>query len=177
MSEQNQKFNKSEAAPAGKQVSSFRRSLSEANRQEKPEFDQKLLDVARVARIVAGGRRFSFRTVVAIGNRAGKVGIGVAKGKDVSQAVDKAVHEAKKRLISVPIKGTTISYDVSSKYGAVKILLKPAAKGRGLVAGGVVRIICDLAGIKDISAKIVSRSTNKLNNAKATIEAFKKLSS
>lgn len=145
--------------------------------REKPEFDQKLLDVARVARIVAGGRRFSFRATVAIGNRAGKVGIGVAKGQDVSQAVNKAVNEAKKRLISVPIKETTISYDVFSKYGAAKVLLKPAAKGRGLVAGGVVRIICDLAGIKDISAKIVSRSTNKLNNARATIEAFKKLKS
>lgn len=145
--------------------------------REKPEFDQKLLDVARVARIVAGGRRFSFRATVAIGNRAGKVGIGVAKGQDVSQAVNKAVNEAKKRLISVPIKETTISYDVFSKYGAAKVLLKPAAKGRGLVAGGVVRIICELAGIKDISAKIISRSTNKLNNARATIEAFKKLKS
>lgn len=144
-------------------------------RQEKPEFEQKLLDVARVARVVAGGRRFSFRATVAIGNRMGRVGIGVAKGQDVSQAVEKAVSKAKKNLITVPIKETTIPHDIYSKCGAVKILLKPAVRGRGLVAGGVVRIICDLAGIKDISAKIISRSTNKMNNAKATIEAFKKL--
>ncbi len=143
--------------------------------REKPEFDQKLLEVARVARVVAGGRRFSFRATVVIGNRNGKVGMGLAKGLDVAKAVDKAVNRAKKDMIVVPIKNTTIPHDVYSKYGSARVLLKPAAPGRGLVAGGVVRIICDLAGIKDISAKIVSRSTNKINNAKATIEALKKL--
>lgn len=141
----------------------------------KSEFDQKILDMARVTRVVAGGRRFSFRATVAIGNRVGKVGIGIAKAKDVAKGVEKAVNEAKKNMIIVPMKGMTIPHEVYSKYGAAKVLLRPAVRGRGLVAGSVVRVICDLAGIKDISAKILSRSTNKLNNARAVIEALKKL--
>jgi len=148
---------------------------TESHNQPKSEYDQKLLEVARVARVMAGGRRFSFRATVAIGNRIGKVGVGMGKAHDVSTAVEKAVSDAKKNLIFVTLKKTTIAYDVSSKYGAARVLLKPAVEGKGLVAGGVVRVICDLAGIKDISAKIVSRSTNKLNNARATIEALKKL--
>jgi len=144
-------------------------------REKKDDFEQKLLDVARVVRVVAGGRRFSFRAVIALGDRKGTIGIGVAKGKDVSGAVEKAVNKARKSLIIVPLKGNTIPHDIYSKYGAAKLLLKPAAQGKGLVAGGVVRVICNLAGIKDISAKLISRSANKINNAKATIEAFKML--
>lgn len=144
-------------------------------REKKDDFEQKLLDVARVVRVVAGGRRFSFRAVVALGDRKGTVGVGVAKGKDVSGAVEKAVNKARKNLIVVPLKGNTIPHDIYSKYGAAKLLLKPAVRGRGLVAGGAVRVICGLAGIKDISAKLISRSTNKINNAKATIGAFKML--
>ena len=143
--------------------------------KEKSEYDQKVLDVARVTRVVAGGRRFRFRTVVIIGNRAGKVALGVAKAQDVTTAVEKAVQSAKKNLIIVPIKDATIPHEVTAKFGASKIILKPAKKGRGLVAGGVVRVICDLAGIENISSKVVSRTTNKLNNARATLEALKKL--
>lgn len=142
---------------------------------EKSEFEQKLLDVARVTRVVAGGRRFRFRVVVVVGNKNGKVGVGVAKGQDVTLAVEKAVVQAKKNLISVPIKSGTIPFEVEAKYGAAKVLLKPTPIGKGLVAGGVVRVICDLVGIKNISAKILSKSGNKLNNARATIEALKKL--
>lgn len=142
---------------------------------EQPEFEQKVLDIRRVARVVAGGRRFTFRATVAVGNRLGRVGVGAAKGLDVSQAVTKAVHQAKQHLITVFLKNATIPHEVRLKYGAVKLLLKPAAKGRGLVAGSVVRALCDLAGIKDISVKIISRSTNKLNNARAVVEAFKQL--
>lgn len=142
--------------------------------KEKPEFDQQVIDVARVTRVVAGGRRFSFRAVVAIGNQE-KIGLGVAKGSDVSLTIEKAVNKAKKDLIIVPKKGTTIPHEVSSKFGAASVILKPARKGRGLVAGGVVRMICRLAGISDLTSKIISRSTNKLNNAKATMEALKKL--
>ncbi|MFH0852632.1 MAG: 30S ribosomal protein S5 [bacterium] len=143
--------------------------------KEKSEYDQKVLDVGRVTRVVAGGRRFRFRLVVAIGNRMGKIGIGVAKAQDVTTGVEKAVNNAKKNLIVVPIKDATIPHEVFAKFGAAKVLLKPAKKGKGLVAGSVVRIICELVGIENISSKVVSRSTNKLNNAKATIEALKKL--
>lgn len=143
--------------------------------REKSEYDQKILDVARVARVVAGGRRFRFRVVVAIGNRAGKVGIGVAKGIDVTASVEKAVAKAKKELVFVPLKEGTIPHEVFSKLGSSRIILKPAKTGKGIVAGGVVRVICDLAGIQNITSKMLSSSTNKLNNAKATLEGLKKL--
>lgn len=145
-------------------------------KREKPEFDQKLLDVARVVRVVAGGRRFSFRATMAIGDRKGKVGVGVAKGQDVSIAIQKAVNKAKKAMITTKTKDSTIPFEVSAKYGAAKIFLKPAAKGKGLVAGSVVRIICDLAGIENITGKILGRTTNKINNARATLKALEKLS-
>lgn len=145
-------------------------------KKEKPEFEQKLLDVTRTARMIAGGRRFSFRAVVIIGNKKGKVGVGVAKGKDVSIAIDKAVKQAKKYLIVVPItEDNSISYKVEAKYSAAKVMLKPAAKGRGVIAGGTVRTICNLAGIKNITAKILGRTSNKLNNARATIKALENL--
>lgn len=142
---------------------------------EKTEYESKLLDVARVTRVVAGGRRFRFRAAVVVGNRRGKVGIGVAKGQDVSLAVEKATTDAKKRLVKIPLSEGSISHSTSAKYGSSKVLLKPGLKGRGLVAGGAVRTVCDLAGIKDISAKILGRTKNKLNNARATIEALTKL--
>lgn len=144
--------------------------------REKPEFEQKLLDVRRTARMVAGGRRFSFRAVVIIGDKKGKVGVGVAKGADVSTAVDKAVKQAKKNLIKVPITNdNSIPYKVEAKYSAAKVMLKPAAKGRGVIAGGTVRTISNLSGIENITAKIIGRTNNKLNNARATILALKKL--
>ena len=140
--------------------------------REKSEYDQKVLEVARVTRVVAGGRRFSFRATVAGGNRKGKIGVGTAKGLDFSQSVDKAVADARKNMMILPIKDGTIPHEVEAKYAAAKVFLKPAPKGRGLVAGGAVRVICDLAGIENICAKILSKSTNKLNNARATMAAF-----
>jgi small subunit ribosomal protein S5 len=139
------------------------------------EFESKLLDLARVARVSAGGRRFRFRAVVVVGNKMGKVGAGVAKGMDVAQAVEKATRLAKKDLVEVPIVKDTIPHPVTSKFEAAEVLLKPQRKGRGLVAGGVVRVICTLAGIKNISSKVLGRTGNKLNNALATIKALKKL--
>lgn len=133
--------------------------------------------MARVTRVVAGGRRFSFRATVGLGNKKGKIGVGIGKGLDVSQAVDKAVADAKKNMIIVALKEGTIPHEVGAKYGAAKVFLKPAPKGSGLVAGGAVRVICDLAGIENISAKIISKSTNKLNNAQATLDALRKLKS
>ncbi len=147
----------------------------EINEKTKDEFESKLLDLARVTRVAAGGRRFRFRAVVVTGNKAGKVGVGVAKGSDVAQAIEKATRLSKKNLITFPIVEDTIPHEVLVKFGAAKVLLRPQKKGRGLVAGGTVRIICNLAGIKNVSSKILGRTSNKLNNARATIEALKKL--
>lgn len=152
-----------------------RRRSREAPR-ERSEYDRKLLDIRRVARVVAGGRRFSFRTTVVIGNRKGKVGVGVAKGPDVSVASEKAFNRAKKNLISVPItSGGSIAHEVRAKFSAASVLLWPRAVGSGIVAGGAVRAVVELAGIINISSKIISRTPNKLTNAMATLEALKKL--
>ncbi len=140
-----------------------------------PEFETKLLDLARISHTRAGGKKMGFRAIIIAGDKQGKVGIGVAKGKDVALAVEKATRFAKKNLIEVPIINETIPYQVISKFGAARILLKPQRKGRGLVAGGVVRIICNLAGIKNISSKVLGTTGNKLNNARATIDALTKL--
>lgn len=144
-------------------------------KSETTEYEQKLLDVARVVRVVAGGRRFRFRAVVVIGNRKGKVAIGVAKGQDVSLAVEKAVTNAKKYLTKISLNEGTIPHMTEAKYGSAKVLLKPAPKGRGIVAGGAVRVVCDLVGIENISGKILGKTKNKLNNARATLSALKKL--
>ena len=139
------------------------------------EYDSKLLDLARVTRVTAGGKHLRFRAVVIAGNKNGKVGVGVAKGLDVQEAVEKATRQARKNLIEVPIVNDTIPHQVWAKYGSAKLLLKPQAKGRGLVAGGTVRVICLLAGIKNISSKLLGRTGNKLNNAMAAIKALKML--
>ena len=141
-------------------------------RREKSEFEQKLLDLARVTRVVKGGRRFRFRATLVIGNRKGKVGVGVGKGQDVSDAIRKAFDDAKKKLIIVTKNKNTIPHDVFCKLGSAKVMLKPAPKGRGIVAGGAVRAVVDLAGIKDVVSKSLGTS-NKLNVARATIEALK----
>jgi len=145
--------------------------------EEKPkeEFESKLLDLARVIHVRAGGKKLRFRAVVVTGNRAGKVGVGVASGLDVAQALEKATFQAMKNIIEVPITQDTIPHEVYAKFGAAEVLLRPQRKGRGLVAGGTVRIICQLSGIKNISSKLLGRTGNKLNNARATIEALKKL--
>jgi len=149
----------------------------DGRKEEKPEFEQKLLDIRRTARMVSGGRRFSFRALVVIGNKKGKVGVGLAKGADVTIAVEKAVNQAKKVLIEVPInENKSISQMIEAKFGAAKVMLKPAQKGKGIIAGGAVRVICSLVGIENVVSKIIGRTTNKLNNAQATIEALKKLS-
>ncbi len=141
----------------------------------KDEFETKLLDLARVTRVTGGGKRLRFRAVVVAGDKKSKIGIGIDKGKDVSQAIEKATARAKKNLINIVIVDGTIPHQVEAKVGPARILLKPQRRGRGLVAGGAVRAICDLAGIKNVSSKILSRSKNKLNNARATLEALKKL--
>ena len=143
--------------------------------EKKDEFDSKLLDLARVTRVTSGGRRLRFRAGVVVGDKKGKVGFGLSKGADVAQAIEKATKAAKKNVITVPITKNTIAHPIEAKFGAAKVMLKPQLSGRGLVAGGTVRVICSLAGIKNISSKKIGKTSNKINNAKATIEALKKL--
>jgi small subunit ribosomal protein S5 len=139
----------------------------------KSEYDQKLLEASRVARVVKGGKRFSFRALVIIGNRKGKVALGIAKGADLTDATQKAVTKAKRALITIPITGGSIPHEVRQKYGASKILLKPAPKGSGIIAGGPMRVILELGGVQSASGKIIG-SANKLNCAMATILALGK---
>lgn len=138
-------------------------------------FKDKVLDLRRVTRVVAGGKRFRFRVTVVIGNENGKVGVGVAKGLDVAQAVEKAKADAKKNVIAINLKDKTIPHEVVAKYSAAKVLLKPGSPGHGLKAGGAARVVLSLLGVKDITAKVLGTTKNKLTNAMATIEALKKL--
>lgn len=147
-------------------------------RREAGEWEQKVLDIRRVTRVVAGGKRFSFRATVVIGNRKGKVGVGVAKGKDVARAVEKAANQAKKNLVTVPLEdGRTIPHEIFAKHSSAEVLLKPAKRGRGIIAGGAVRTVVTLAGLKDVTAKILGRTPNKLTNAVAALEALRRLKS
>lgn len=148
---------------------------SKLDRKEIREFEQKTIDVARVARVMEGGRRFSFRATVVIGNKKGKVGVGVAKARNnVANAVEKAYADAKRNIIEFPLEGRTIPHIIHSKIGASKVILMPAKEGKGLAAGGSVRIVLELAGIKDVSSKILG-SSNKINNARAAVKALKAL--
>lgn len=146
-------------------------------RQERPrqEFDQKIVSIRRVTRVMAGGRRFSFSVSMVIGDKKGKVGVGIGKAGDTQLAIEKAVRNAKKNMIVVPMdKDNRIPHDVHVKYASSEVMMMPAA-GRGLVAGSSVRTVLELAGVKDITAKLFSRSKNKLNNARAAVEALKQL--
>jgi len=143
------------------------------NTEEK--FESQVLEVRRVTKVTAGGKQLRFRAAVVVGNKNGKVGFGVAKGQDVAQAVEKAQRRAMKNIIEVPIVNDTIPHEVIAKFSAAKILLRPQRQGRGLVAGGTVRVICQLAGIKNISSKLLGATRNKINNARATIKALSQL--
>lgn len=138
------------------------------------EFEQQLVDVARVTRVTAGGKRLRFRACVVIGDQKGKVGAGVAKGADVSIAIDKAVADAKKKMIKVPMVRETIPHKVEEKYKAAKIMIKPAPVGTGVIAGGPVRIVLEMAGIGNIVSKMLG-SKNKINNVRAAINALSRL--
>ncbi len=141
------------------------------------EFDNKVIDIRRTARVVSGGRRFSFRVAIVIGNRKGQVGVGIGKGVDTATAIEKATRLAKRTAIKVPLtKDSSISHEVYAKYASSRIFLKPVQKGNGLIAGSSVRTVLDMAGVRDVTAKIFSRSKNKLNNAKGALAALRKLS-
>ena len=140
-------------------------------KKEKPEFDQKLLDLARVTRVVKGGRRFRFRATLVIGNRKGRVGVGVGKGADVSDAIRKAFDDAKKNLVTIKMNKNTIIHDIYYKSRSAKIILKPAEEGKGIIAGGAIRTVVEFAGIKDVVSKSLGAS-NKLSVARAAVEAL-----
>jgi small subunit ribosomal protein S5 len=152
--------------------------MRERNFRVKPksEFKEKVLDLRRVTRVVAGGKRFRFRATVLLGDEKGRIGVGVAKGLDVAQSVEKSKSKAKKRIMTIPLKGRTIPFEVEAKFSAARVLIKPASEGHGLKAGGAVRQVLLLAGVRDATAKSLGRTKNKLTNALATIEALKKLS-
>lgn len=153
------------------------RQASKKFKKRKDDYEQRLIDLRRVARVVAGGRRFSFRATLVLGNKKGEVGLGSAKGADTALAIEKAVRRAKKSMAKFPItKDGSIPHFVGAKFSSAFVILRPAKKGRGLVAGSSVRAVLELAGYKNVTAKVVSRSKNKLNNAKATISALRKLS-
>ncbi len=142
--------------------------------QEPKEFEEIVINIDRVARVVKGGRRFRFKALVVVGNNKGKVGVGVSKGQDVQTAVAKATDVAKKHLITVPIANETIPHDVEVKVSGAHVLIKPAAPGTGIIAGGVVRQVIGVTGIRNMLSKSLG-STNKVNIAYATIEALQSL--
>ena len=151
----------------GRRTSSFDRP--------KPEFDQKIIDIRRVTRVVAGGRRFSFSVVLVAGDKKGSVGLGLGKAGDTSLAINKALRNAKKNMIKLSLTKTmSIPHEISAKFSSSSVKLMPN-KGRGLVAGSIIRDITKLAGVKDVTCKILSGTKNKLNNAKATMTALSQI--
>jgi small subunit ribosomal protein S5 len=164
-------------SPRGGADSRQKNPRKPGNRSERPrnEFEQKMLNIRRVARVATGGRRFSFSVAMVIGDKKGKVGVGLGKANDTSLAIDKAIRNAKKNMITVnTTKTSSIAHEVDCKYSSARIVIRPAP-GRGVVAGSAVRNVLDLAGVKDVTAKILSGSKNKLNIARAAVEALSQL--
>jgi small subunit ribosomal protein S5 len=157
--------------PGGRGGDNRRRGPRQDQPQEEKQFDERTLHIDRVARVVKGGRRFRFRALVVVGDKKGKVGIGIAKGADVTAAVSKATEVAKKHFIKINTYKDTLPHEAQAKVGGAVILLKPASAGTGLIAGGVVRTVLEVAGIKNALSKSLG-STNKVNSAYATIKAL-----
>ncbi len=138
----------------------------------KDEFKDKTLETRRVTRVMAGGKRFRFRSTVVIGDMRGRVGVGMGKGIDLQQSIQKARHNAKRALITVSLREGTIPHEVDAKFSAARVILKPARSGHGLMAGGAVRVVLKFAGVRDATAKCLGTTTNKLTTAMATIKAL-----
>lgn len=141
--------------------------------EEQRQYDHEVLDVARVVRVVKGGRRFSFRASVVAGNRSGVVGFGLGKSRDVQTAIQKAYEKAVKNIVKTLIVDGTIPYKIIAKYGSAKVMMRPAKPGTGIIAGSTVRVVADLAGITDLVSKRLG-STNKVNTAQAAIKGLSK---
>lgn len=151
------------------------RRPSRRTERAKPEFDQKIVSLRRVTRVVAGGRRFSFSVCVVAGNRAGKVGVGQGKAADTPLSIEKAFRDAKKNMITVnATKEMSIPHDVEAKFAASRVKLMPA-RGKGILAGSSVRTVLELAGLREVSGKLLSRSKNQMNNAYAAVRALDSL--
>jgi small subunit ribosomal protein S5 len=166
---------KIEGATEEKTLKKNSRKILRRPERTKTEFDQKIISLRRVTRVVTGGRRFAFSVGVVIGDRRGKVGVGLGKAGDTPIAIEKAVRDAKKNMITLPqTKNGSIPHEVSAKFGASRVHIM-RAKGKGILAGSSVRTVLELAGLKEVSAKIHSRSKNKLNNAKAAALALSQL--
>lgn len=146
------------------------------NRREDSEFNETVVSIDRVSRVVKGGRRFRFRTLVVVGDGNGKVGVGVSKGQDVALSVNKATQAAKKNMVEISKNNTTIPHETSFKHAGSKVMLRPSKPGTGIIAGLTVRNVVEAAGITDVVAKTYG-STNKINVAYATIGALKTLKS
>lgn len=160
------------ASHSGRQGRGGRRDDRRNKRDDAPkEFEEVVINIDRVARVVKGGRRFRFKALVVVGNHKNKVGVGVAKGADVQAAIAKATDVAKKHLITIPVANETIPHDMEVKLSGARVLIKPAAPGTGIIAGGVVRAIIGVTGIRNLLSKSLG-STNKVNIAYATIEAL-----
>lgn len=142
--------------------------------EKKDDFEEKVLEVNRITRVVKGGRRLRFRAAVVIGDKKGRIGFGVAKGNEVQIAVEKAKTQARKNILTLPMNEKTIPYQVEKKYSATRVLLKPASKGTSLIAGSAVKMVLDLAGYQDIISKTIG-STNKINTAQATFLCLESL--
>lgn len=135
------------------------------------EFEQRVVELSRVTRVMGGGKRMRFRALVVIGNRKGKVGVGLAKGADVSLAVEKATNQARKSMVTVPLKGDTLPHEITVKYKSARVMMRPAPTGTGIIAGGPVRVVLELAHVPNVVSKIQG-SANKVNNVRAVFKAF-----
>jgi small subunit ribosomal protein S5 len=152
-----------------------KRRRAQKREDRRPEFDSKIVKIRRVTRVVAGGRRFSFSVSLVAGDHKGRVGVGIGKASDTALAIDKAMRDAKKRMVEIPLtKDMRIPHETESKYCASVIMLVPT-RGSGVAAGSSVRNVLELAGVKGVTGKILSRSKNQLNNARATVDALQKL--
>lgn len=151
-----------------------RRDNRDKSEEQEKQFEERVISIDRVARVVKGGRRFRFRALVVLGDKKGKVGIGISKGADVTAAIAKAIDVAKKRMVEINLYKGTIPHEVEGKLSGAKIIIKPASPGTGLIAGGVVRTVLEIAGIKNAISKSLG-STNKVNTAYATLNALQTL--